>query len=232
MGELHLDVLVTRITKEMKVEARVGNPQVSYRECIRSTVSGSEEYDRTIANKENHAELTLTVSPSKTGEGNILNISAKTRDIPGDIVEAVRNGIHAAFSSGIKYGYECTDITVDVTDIKYDPLTATPLAFSSCAASAFDRLCSQADPVIMEPIMLVQATAPSEYIGDVISSITQRGGIVISMESKATADTVCAEVPLRQMFGYTTVLRSSTQGRGSFSMEFGHYAEKPDGIGY
>ena len=232
MGELHLDVLVTRITKEMKVEARVGNPQVSYRECIRSTVSGSEEYDRTIANKENHAELTLTVSPSKTGEGNILNISAKTRDIPEDIVEAVKNGIHAAFSSGIKYGYECTDITVDVTDIKYDPLTATPLAFSSCAASAFDRLCSQADPVIMEPIMLVQATAPSEYIGDVISSITQRGGIVISMESKATADTVCAEVPLRQMFGYTTVLRSSTQGRGSFSMEFGHYAEKPDGIGY
>ena len=232
MGELHLDVLVTRITKEMKVEARVGNPQVSYRECIRSTVSGSEEYDRTIANKENHAELTLTVSPSKTGEGNILNISAKTRDIPEDIIEAVKNGIHAAFSSGIKYGYECTDITVDVTDIKYDPLTATPLAFSSCAASAFDRLCSQADPVIMEPIMLVQATAPSEYIGDVISSITQRGGIVISMESKATADTVCAEVPLRQMFGYTTVLRSSTQGRGSFSMEFGHYAEKPDGIGY
>ncbi len=232
MGELHLDVLVTRITKEMKVEARVGNPQVSYRECIRSTVSGSEEYDRTIANKLNHAELTLTVSPSKTGEGNILNITAKTRDIPEDIIEAVKNGINAAFSSGIKYGYECTDITVDVTDIKYDPLTATPLAFSSCAASAFDRLCSQADPVIMEPIMLVQATAPGEYIGDVISSITQRGGIVLSMESKATADTISAEVPLRQMFGYTTVLRSSTQGRGSFSMEFGHYSEKPDGIGY
>ncbi len=232
MGELHLDVLVTRITKEMKVDARVGNPQVSYRESIKKTVSGSEEYDRTIANRENWAKLSLTVSPSPVKTGNVLTISAKTRDIPEEIIQAIRDGIHGAFTSGIKYGYECTDITVDITEIGYDPLRASVLAFSSCAAQAFDSLCTQADPVIMEPIMLVQATAPGEYIGDVISSITQRNGIVLSMESKATADTVCAEVPLRQMFGYTTVLRSSTQGRGTFSMEFGHYAEKPDGIGY
>lgn len=232
MGELHLDVLVTRITKEMKIEARVGNPQVSYRESIKKTVSGSEEYDRTIANRENWAKLSLTVSPSEAKTGNVLTISAKTKDIPEEIINAVKDGIHGAFSSGIKYGYECTDITVDVTDIAYDPLRASVLAFSSCAAQAFDRLCTEADPVIMEPIMIVQATAPSEYIGDVISSITQRSGIVLSMESRSTADTVVAEVPLREMFGYTTVLRSSTQGRGTFSMEFGHYAEKSGGIGY
>lgn len=232
MGELHLDVLVTRITKEMKVEARVGNPQVSYRESIRKTVEGEEEYDRIIANKENYAKLRMVVSPSEARQGNILKISAHTRDIPQEIIDAVKNGIHGAFSSGIKYGYECTDITVDITDIDYDPERATALAFSSSAALGFDRLCTDADPVIMEPIMTVQASAPGEYIGDVISSLTQRNGIILSMESKEAYDTVCAEVPLRQMFGYTTVLRSSTQGRGTFSMEFSHYSEKPDGLGY
>ncbi len=232
MGELHLDVLVTRITKEMKVEARVGNPQVSYRESIRKTVEGEEEYDRVIANKENYAKIRMVVSPSEARQGNILKISAHTRDIPDEIIESVKNGIHGAFSSGIKYGYECTDITVDITDIDYDPERATALAFSSSAALGFDRLCTDADPVIMEPIMTVQASAPGEYIGDVISSLTQRNGIILSMESKEAYDTVCAEVPLRQMFGYTTVLRSSTQGRGTFSMEFSHYSEKPDGLGY
>lgn len=232
MGELHLDVLVTRITKEMKVDARVGKPQVSYRESIKKTTSGSETYDKTIANKENYASLSLTVSPTEEKGGNKLVISANTRDIPQDIIDAVRNGIEGAFQSGIKYGYECTDITVDVTAIDYDPERASLLAFSSAAALAFDKLCSQADPVIMEPIMIVQASSPSEYIGDVISSLTQRSGIIQTMESKDTFDTVTAEVPLREMFGYTTVLRSSTQGRGTFSMEFGHYSEKADGIGY
>ncbi len=232
MGELHLDVLVTRITKEMKVDARVGKPQVSYRESIKKTISGSETYDKTIANKENYASLSLTVSPTEEKGGNRLIISANTRDIPQDIIDAVRNGIEGAFLSGIKYGYECTDITVDVTAIDYDPERASLLAFSSAAALAFDKLCSQADPVIMEPIMIVQASSPSEYIGDVISSLTQRSGIIQTMESKDTFDTVTAEVPLREMFGYTTVLRSSTQGRGTFSMEFGHYSEKADGIGY
>ncbi len=232
MGELHLDVLVTRITKEMKIEARVGNPQVSYRESIKKSVTGREEYDKIIAGKENYASLTLTVSPSEKKEGNRLIISAKTRDIPEEIIEAIKSGINGAFSSGIKYGYETTDITVNVEEIDYDPLRASTLAFSSCAALGFDRLASDADPVIMEPIMLVQASAPSEYIGDVISSLTQRNGIIISMENKESFDTVSAEVPLREMFGYTTVLRSSTQGRGTFSMEFGHYSEKPDGLGF
>lgn len=232
MGELHLDVLVTRITKEMKIDARVGNPQVSYRESIKESVSGSEEYDKIIANKENYAKLSLTVSPSPPKSGNSLTISCKTRDIPEEIIEAIKDGINGAFNSGIKYGYETTDISVDVTEIDYDPLRASVLAFSSCAAMGFDNLALKANPVLMEPIMRVQATAPSEYIGDVISSLTQRGGIVSSMESKISGDTVIAECPLRKMFGYTTVLRSSTQGRGSFSMEFDHYSEKPDGLSY
>ena len=226
MGELHLDVLVTRITKEMKIDARVGNPQVSYRECIRTEASGTEEFSRTIAGKENNAALSLTVRPLPPKSGNSLKITANTRDIPEEIVEAITNGINGAFQGGIRYGYECTDIEAEVTAIVYDENTSTPFAFTSCAAMAFDRIASEAGPVLMQPVMKVQASAPSEYIGDVISSLTQRGGIVLSMESKPGADLVTAEAPLEKMFGYTTVLRSATQGRGTFSMEFSHYAEK------
>ena len=232
MGELHLDVLVTRITKEMKIEARVGNPQVSYRECIKKENNGTEEWDRTIANKENIAKLSMTVKPNQPKTGNTFHISAKTREIPEEILEAIKEGVEGAFRSGIKYGYECTDIDVDITSIEYDELTSTPLAFTSCAAMAFDRICQEAGAIIMEPIMKVQASAPSEYIGDVISTITQRGGIVLSMENRNGSDTVVAECPLEKMFGYTTVLRSSTQGRGTFSMEFDHYAEKAGGLGF
>ena len=232
MGELHLDVLVTRITKEMKIDARVGNPQVSYRESVKSERSGSEEWERTIANKENTAKLSMTVKPNEPKTGNTFHISCKTREIPEEILEAIKEGVEGAFKSGIKYGYECTDIDVDVTAIEYDELTSTPLAFTSCAAMAFDRIASEAGAVIMEPVMKVQASAPSEYIGDVISTITQRGGIVLSMENRNSGDTVVAECPLETMFGYTTVLRSATQGRGTFSMEFDHYSEKAGGIGF
>ncbi len=226
MGELHLDVLVTRITKEMKIEARVGNPQVSYRECIRNEGEATERFERTIAGKENTASVTVHVKPLEPKSGNILRISAKTRDIPEEIIEAVKNGISGAFQSGIKFGYECTDIEADVTDLGYDENTATPLAFTSAAAMAFDKAASGAEPVLMQPVMKVQISVPSEYIGDVISSLTQRGGIVLSMESRTGGDIVTAEAPLEKMFGYTTDLRSATQGRGSFSMEFSHYSEK------
>ena len=226
MGELHLDVLVTRIKDDMKVNCRVGNPQVSYRECIKNEASGTERFSRTIANKENTAGISMTVRPLPPKSGNVLKITASTRDIPEEIIEAVRNGVNGAFSGGIRFGYECTDIEAEVTALEYDENTSTPFAFTSCAAMAFDRIASEAGPVLMEPVMKVQVSAPSEYIGDVISSITQRGGIVLSMESRTSSDLVTAEAPLEKMFGYTTVLRSSTQGRGSFSMEFSHYAEK------
>lgn len=226
MGELHLDVLVTRITKEMKIDARVGNPQVTYRESIRGTAETTESFSKVLAGKENSARLSVRVSPLEAGSGNRFKISANVRDIPEEIIEAIKMGIEGSFSSGIKFGYECTDIEADVTEIGYDELSGTPFAFTSCAALAFDKACQSADPVLMQPIMKVQVTSPSEYIGDVMGSITQRGGIVESMESRTSGDVISAEVPLEKMFGYTTVLRSSTQGRGTFSMEFSHYAEK------
>lgn len=226
MGELHLDVLVTRITKEMKIAARVGNPQVSYREGITSSNEVSEVFDRVIAGKENHAEVTLSVSPREQGEDNEIKISANTRNIPEEIVECVKHGIENSFSSGIKVGYECTGVSVDVKNIVYDELTASTFAFEACAAMGFDKACQGAGPIIMEPIMIVKIAAPTQYIGDVMSSITSRGGIVLSMEARTGADLVIAQSPLAKMFGYTTILRSATQGRGTFSMEFSHYAQK------
>lgn len=226
MGELHLDVLVTRITKEMKIKARVGNPQVSYRESITGEAEEEFTFERTIANKENWAKLTLAAKPLPAGSGNVLKISANTRDIPEEIVQAVKNGIESAFKSGIKYGYETTDIQIDVKAIGYNELTSTPFSNEACANMAFDAVCQKAGAVLMEPIMSVKLSAPTQYVGDVISSITSRGGIVNSMESRVGSDVISAEVPLQKMFGYTTVLRSSTQGRGTFSMEFSHYSPK------
>ena len=185
-----------------------------------------EEFSRTIANKENTAALSMTVKPLPPKSGNVLNITANTRDIPEEIIEAIKNGVSGAFSGGIRFGYECTDIEADVTELGYDENTASMLAFTSAAAMAFDKAASAAEPVLMEPVMKVQVSVPSEYIGDVMSSLTQRGGIVISMESRANGDIINAEAPLEKMFGYTTALRSATQGRGSFSMEFSHYSEK------
>ena len=143
MGELHLDVLVTRITKEMKIDARVGNPQVSYRESIKGEKTLREEFSRQIAGKENRAAITIKVSPNERGKGNEYRLSAKVREIPEEILDAVKMGIEGSFSSGIKFGYETTDVIADVQDIEYDELTGTPFAFTSCAAIAFDKACRQ-----------------------------------------------------------------------------------------
>lgn len=226
MGELHLDVLVTRITKEMKISARVGSPQVSYRESIRQEASDSYTFSKMLAGKENYAALDISATPLETGAENKLTISADTKAIPEEIIEAIKSGIESAFHSGIKYGYECAAIGISVTKIDYNELTSTPFAFTSCANMAFDAVCSKADPVLMEPVMSIKISTPEEYVGEVISSLTARGGIVLGMESRNGGDIVTATAPLAKMFGYTTVLRSATQGRGSFSMEFSHYANK------
>lgn len=226
MGELHLEVLVTRIKDEMKINLRVGNPQVSYRESITKSATGSAEFSKTIANKENRAKVTLTLSPLGEKSGNRVEFSPSIKGVDDWIISTVRDGIHGALMSGIKYGYECTDISVMVESIEFDEESATEVALRGASAMAFDRVASEASPVLMEPIMKIQASSPSEYIGEVISSLTQRGGIILSMESRPSSDIVNAEAPLSAMFGYTTVLRSSTQGRGSFSMEFDHYAQK------
>jgi elongation factor G len=229
MGELHLDVLVTRILKEFNLSAKVGNPQVTYRESISKTAEYSENFSRVVAGKENAAGLTLRVEPAERGKGNkyVCAVTGSTKnEIPEEIFAAVERGITGAFGSGIVMGYPCIDIIVTVTAIRYAELTGTEFAFEACASMAFDEACRSADPVLLEPIMAVNLFSPHEFVGEVMSLVTQRGGQVLNMNAKAETDEIKAHAPMAQMFGFMTALRSVSQGRAGFSMEFSHFEKK------
>jgi elongation factor G len=226
MGELHLDVLVTRILKEHKVEAKVGKPQVTYRESVGRAVEHTEKFSRTMAGKENEAELTLRVEPLPRGQGNRYTREVRDSQIPQAIFDAIERGISGALASGIALGYPCIDIGVSLTGIKYSELSGTEFAFEACASMGFDEACRNADPILLEPIMAVSLISPKEFVGDVISLITQRGGQVSNMESKTSTDEVKAQAPMEKMFGFMTSLRSVSQGRATFTMEFSHFEKK------
>lgn len=231
MGELHLDVLATRMRDDFKVEARIGAPQVTYRESVTARAEHTENYSRILGGKENTAGLTLSVEPRAQGSGNSFVISAKKQNIPGEIIEAVTNGIQNSFASGIQYGYMCTDISVTVAHIDYNELTSTQFAFEACAAAAFDEACRKAKPELLEPVMKLDILCPKEFVGEAMSLVTQRGGIISSLESKPSTEVVYAQAPMSKMFGFSTSLRSVTQGRASFSMEFSHFQVKEGGLG-
>jgi len=223
MGELHLDVLVTRILKEYNVGAKVGNPQVTYRESISASLERTETFSRVIAGKENSASLKLRVEPLERGTGNKYCWAVKNSAIPEEIRDAVERGINAAFQSGIALGYPCIDIGVTVVDAGYSELTATEFAFEACASTGFYEVCRNASPILLEPIMAVNMVSPKEFVGDVISLMTQRGGQVLNMESLASGDEIKALAPMAKMFGFMTSLRSASQGRATFTMEFSHF---------
>ena len=223
MGELHLEVLVTRILKEYKVSAKVGNPQVTYRESISSAVERSESYSRVIASKENTASLTFRLEPLERGSGNRYSWEVNDKNIPTGIKEAVERGVMAAFQSGIVLGYPCIDIGVKIIATQYSELTSTEFAYEACASMGFDEACRTASPILLEPIMAVDLVSPKEFVGDVISLVTQRGGQVLNMESKTGGDEVKALSPMAKMFGFMTSLRSVSQGRATFSMKFSHF---------
>ncbi|MDR0409789.1 MAG: elongation factor G [Spirochaetaceae bacterium] len=226
MGELHLEVLVTRILKEYKIEARVGNPQVTYRESISSVVERRETFSRVVAGKETAAALTLRLEPLPRGSGNKYVCAVRRADIPSEIFEAVESGVMGALNSGAAMGYPCIDTGVTLTEITYSELTGTIAAFTACASLCFDEACRSASPVLLEPIMLITLVSPSEFTGNVISLITQRGGQVVSMDLKSSAGEVKACAPMEKMFGFMTALRSESQGRATFSMEFSHFEKK------
>jgi elongation factor G len=231
MGELHLDVLVTRIFREFKVEARVGKPQVSYRESISAAATHVEKYHRTIAGKEHSATITLQVMPLERGAGNSFTSTITEDALPEELVSAVERGVTAAFGSGVVYGYPALDIGVTLAAADYHQTTSTPIAFEAAGAMGFDSACRKAGPILLEPIMAVDVLTPSEFLGDVIGNLNARQGLILSMEARPGADHVKAQAPLVSMFGYSTSLRSGTQGRATFTMEFSHFAEKVGGFG-
>lgn len=219
MGELHLDIIITRLKREWKVKAEVGKPQVTYRETITKTSSSSYTFDKLIAGKENIIGVSLTLSPLDSNENEIV-FNIKERGIPKEILDGIKSGIEGALKSGIKMGYECIGIKTEITNINYDEEKSTPVSAEAAAALCFDECASDASPVLSEPVMKVTITTPSEFTGECISTITMRGGIVEDMENKRDTSVIHALSPLKNLFGYSTVLRSSSQGRATFTSEF------------
>ena len=230
MGELHLDVLVTRMQDDFKVKCRVGSPQVTYREAVTESADASESYSKVLGGKENTAGIKVHVEPRPQGTGNSYACTVKRNDIPDEIFEAMESAFESSLQSGIKFGYPCTDTAVTVTDVDYSELTSTTFAFEACAAALFDKACSAAKPELLEPVMDVDISCPKEFVGDAMNQMTSRGGIIVGQDSKQTGEIVHAQAPMAKMFGFSTSLRSATQGRASFSMEFSHFQVKPGGL--
>ncbi|MFW5717816.1 MAG: elongation factor G, partial [Spirochaetota bacterium] len=226
MGELHLDVLVTRIVDDFKVGAKVGNPQVTYRESITRRVEHREKFSRVFSGKENTADLTLVVEPLPRGSGNRFESGISKDALPAVLLEAIERGVTGALAGGIVQGYPAFDIGVTLSDAVYNEATSTEFAFEAAAAMGLDNACREAGPVLLEPIMKIDVIVPKEFMGDVINGITMRGGLVQSVESRPSAEHIRATAPLEKMFGYSTALRSATQGRGTYAMEFSHFEKK------
>ena len=230
MGELHLDVIVRRMLDDFKIEARIGAPQVTYRESVTKTVTHSEKFSKNLAGKDTSAGVTLKVEQLARGTGNVYTWGVKKNSVPEEILAAIENAVTSSFSSGIQYGYPCTDVGVTLVDLEYDELTATPFAFEACTNLCFEEACRQASPELLEPVMNLDIVSPKEYVGDAMSQVTQRGGLILSLDSKPTEEVIHGQAPMAKMFGFSTALRSVSQGRATFSMTFSHFEIKKGGL--
>lgn len=225
MGELHLEVLSERLFTEFNVQGRVGNPQVSYRETITKSVSVTEKFAREIAGKDQEATLSLEVHPMPQGGQVLFEDRAENENVPPEIREYIRIAALEAAASGVKAGYPVIDMKIILTDLEYHPERSTELAFKAAASNALNNCLREAGPVLLEPVMAVQVETPGEFTGDVMGSLTHRRGTIEGVEKQGLLEVISARIPLIEMFGYTTSLRSLTQGRGSFTMELAHYLE-------
>ncbi|MAX65664.1 MAG: elongation factor G [Bacteriovoracaceae bacterium] len=226
MGELHLEIIVDRLAREFKVGVNVGSPQVAYRESINAEAKASKEYRNEINGKAQYGEVTLKVVPL---EEQIVKFESefKSREIPKDFFKAVEQGVLDSVPGGAMAGYPFIGVKVILVDMKYDEDDSNELAYTIAASMAFKEACQRAGLALMEPFMALEITTPQESAGDVISDLNTRRGKILSMSAKGDKEIIQAEAPLAEMFGYSTDLRSKTQGRASFSMSFKHY-EKLD----
>ena len=230
MGELHLEIIVDRLLREFKVEANVGEPQVSYREAIRKTVNVEHKYARQSGGKGQYGHVLLKLEPLEEGKGYEFVNAIVGGVIPKEYIPAVDAGVQGAMQSGVLAGYNVVDVRVTLYDGSYHEVDSSEMAFKIAASMAFKEGMKKADPVIKEPIMLVNVIMPDEYLGDVMGDLNSRRGMIQKMEAISGAQRITAMVPLSEMFGYATELRSRTQGRGQYTMEPSHYSEVPKSI--
>jgi elongation factor G len=229
MGELHLEIIVDRMRREFNVAANVGKPQVAYRETIRKKVSDVDgKFVRQSGGKGQYGHVVLTVEPLESGKGFEFVDEIKGGVIPREFIPAVEKGLREAMNSGVLAGYPVVDVRVRLTFGSYHEVDSSEQAFRMAAILGFKEACKKADPVILEPIMAVEVETPEEYAGAVMGNLSSRRGAVQGMDDMAgDGKTIRAEVPLSEMFGYATHLRSMTQGRATYTMEFKRYAQAP-----
>ncbi len=230
MGELHLEIIVDRLLREFKVEADVGAPQVAYKETIRRLADVDNKYARQSGGKGQYGHVKIKVEPNEVGKGYEFVNAVVGGAIPKEYIPAVDAGIQGAMQAGTVAGYPVVDVKVTLYDGSYHEVDSSEMAFKIAGSMAFKEAMKKADPVLLEPIMKVVVTVPEEYMGDVIGDINSRRGLMQGMEAISGAQQIHAQVPLSQMFGYATDLRSRTQGRGQYVMEPSHYAEVPKNI--
>ncbi len=231
MGELHLEIIVDRMRREFGVEANIGRPQVTYRETIRKTVKDIEgKFVRQSGGKGQYGHVVLTLEPLEGGKGFIFEDATKGGVVPREFIPSVEKGLREAINSGVLAGYPVVDIKATLTFGSYHDVDSSELAFKMAAIFGFKEGAKRADPAILEPIMYVEVETPEEYAGNVMGDLSSRRGMVQGMDERFGSQIIRADVPLAEMFGYSTTLRSMSQGRATYSMEFHHYAEAPRNV--
>ncbi len=230
MGELHLEIIVDRLLREYKVEANVGAPQVAYKETIRQSVKQDTKYARQSGGKGQYGHVVITVEPNEPGAGYEFSNEITGGVIPKEYIPAVDQGIQGAMQAGVLAGYPVEDVKVHLTFGSYHEVDSSEMAFKIAGSMAFKEACRKANPVLLEPVMKVSVIVPDDYLGNVIGDLTSRRGMVQGQENRSGATQVDALVPLSEMFGYATDLRSRTQGRGQYTMEPHSYVEIPKSI--
>ncbi|MEE8672124.1 MAG: elongation factor G [Heyndrickxia faecalis] len=230
MGELHLDIIVDRMKREFKVEANIGAPQVAYRETFRKSAQVQGKFVRQSGGRGQYGDVWIEFSPNEEGKGFEFENAIVGGVVPREYIPAIQSGLEDAMQRGVLAGYPLVDIKAKLYDGSYHDVDSSEMAFKVAASLALRNAASKCDPVLLEPVMKVEIVIPEEYLGDIMGQVTARRGRVEGMEARGNAQVVRAMVPLSEMFGYATALRSSTQGRGVFTMTFDHYEEVPKSI--
>ncbi len=230
MGELHLEIIVDRLLREFKVDANVGKPQVAYRETIRTKVEQEGKFVRQTGGRGQYGHVWITLEPLPPGGGFEFKDATKGAPIPKEFVPAVEKGIREAFEGGVLAGYPMVDVKAVLTDGSYHDVDSSEIAFKIAGSMAAKEAAAKAKPIILEPIMAVEVVVPEEFMGEVMGDLSSRRGRIQGMDSRAGAQVINAHVPLAQMFGYSTDLRSKTQGRATYTMQFAHYEPVPQAI--
>ena len=230
MGELHLEIIVDRMMREFKVDANVGKPQVAYRETIRKRVESEGKFVRQSGGRGQYGHVKLIVEPNELGKGYEFVNEIKGGVVPKEYIKPTDQGIQEALQSGVLAGYPVVDIKVTIYDGSYHEVDSNEMAFKIAGSMGFKSGCEKASPVLLEPIMAVEVETPEEYMGDVIGNLNSRRGRIENMEERSGVKLVTSKVPLAEMFAYSTTLRSMTQGRGTYTMQFSHYDEAPRNV--